>query len=130
MAVIGGEMGGSFRGVARHGLVEEDVFVGFRLAVERVVGVGEDRIIERNGICALHDNALGRSGDKLRVIDCDVGGGIDGRGALSVGGVGAASDVHGAAAPVASDGSGGIALRLHRQIGCVERAAACDHNAA
>ena len=127
---LSGEGAGSLFGVAGHGLVDEDVFVGLGVAVEGRVGINEGDARESNGVGAFDNDAFGSGGGELGARDGNVGGGIDGGRADTASRVGATGDGHSATSTVGANGRRGVARGGDGDIVGGESAAAGDHDAA
>ena len=128
---VHGEGGEAFFRVAGHGLVDHDGLIVFGLvAVFGVIVRGEIHVVQGHGILPFHHHALGSSGFQGGIADSDVGGGVDHRGSGAVGGIGAAGNVHGPAAPVRPDRCGGIAGGVDVQVFRIHRPAAGGHQSA
>ena len=130
-ASVHGEGGGAFRRVAGHGLVDHDCLIVVGLVT--VLGIVVRRqvhVVEGHGVFALHDDALGGGGFHLRVIDRDVGRGIDDRRPRSGGCIGSACDGDRTAAAVGPDRRRGVTAGLNGQILCIHRPPAGRHQAA
>ncbi len=131
LAAVHREGGESLRRVARHRLIDHDRLIVVRfVAVLGVVVGSEVDIVERHGVLALDHDALRGGGGHCRVVDRDVGGGVDDGRALAARAVVAARDGDGAAAAVGADRCRGVARGLDGEVLGVHRAAARRHQAA
>ena len=100
-----------------------DVLVGAgALGVAHIAGDGA--VFQSDGVLALNDQRLGVVGGEGGVLHGDVGSGVDSGRVIAVGGVAAAAYVHGAAAPIGTDGRRGIAGGVHGEVAGVGGAAA------
>ena len=89
-----------------------------------------EQFVREKGVKPLNADSLRVFSSEGRVIDGNVGGTVDCRGAGSPGGVGTAIDGHGTAAAVASDRRGGFTVCLNGEVGGCECAAPCHMDTA
>ena len=137
VALVGGDVGtlggkDSFAAcsVARHGLIEEDVFIGGGLAVQSIIGVGESGVFESDAVFTFNYDTFGGGGDEIGILYGNVGGGIDGRGAFAGSFVCALVDSDSAAATVGTDGSARGASGSNSEVFGIHNTATSSHDAA
>ena len=130
-AALHGKGRSPFISVAGHGLVDHDrlIVVGL-VAVFGIVVCCQFHVVEGDRVLSLHNDALGRGRLHHRIVDSDIGCGINDRRACSAGCIGSAGHGDCTAAAVGTNGRGGIAAGMDGQILRVHGTAACGHESA